>query len=102
FTGLFNSQNYAGYAQDAWRVSPSITINMGGRYEYFGVPHEANDQIWNYDPDANGLVQQNTKTVFDPFGYTCGTGAIAVITTVSPATVPKAHKHPLARHCPRR
>jgi hypothetical protein len=64
---------------------------MGGRYEYFGVPHEANDQIWNYDPDANGLVQQNTKTVFDPFGYTCGTGAVNGITPVSLDAVTKDH-----------
>jgi hypothetical protein len=91
FVGLFNSQNYAGYLQDSWRVTRKITINMGGRYEYFGVPHEVNDQIWNFDPDANGLVQQNTRTVFDPFGYTCGTNAVNGITPVVLDAVTRDH-----------
>ncbi len=76
FAGLFNSQNYSGYIQDSWRPRPGLTVNMGVRYEYFGVPAEDNNQIWNYDPVANGLVQQGGSKVFDPFGYQCGTNPI--------------------------
>jgi len=72
FVGLFNSANFAGYMQDSWRISRRVTVNMGGRYEYFGVPSEVNNQIWNYDPAANGLVQQGHTQVFDPYGYQCG------------------------------
>lgn len=78
FSGLFNSKNFAGYMQDAWRVKKGrrpVTVNVGVRYEYFGVPKEVNNQIWNFDPLANGLVQQGGSTVFDPYGYTCGGGA---------------------------
>ena len=72
FTGLFSSHNFAVYAQDAWRAHKRLTINLGVRYDYFGIPKEANSQIWNFDPAANGLVQQNGSLVTDPYGYTCG------------------------------
>lgn len=71
FDGLFDSYNFAGYAQDKWTFSKKLTLNVGARYEFFGVPEEVNDQIWNYDPNANGLVQQNHTAVFDPYGYDC-------------------------------
>jgi len=29
---------YAGYAQDDWRITPRVTINLGFRYEYQGGP----------------------------------------------------------------
>jgi hypothetical protein len=76
FDGLFDSFNYSGYVQDKWVPfkNKRLTINVGARYEYFGVPEEVNDQIWNYDPDNNGLVQQNHSTLFDPYGYTCQPG----------------------------
>ena len=74
YRGLFNSYVAAGYIQDTWRARRNLTVNMGLRYEYFSVPTEANNQIWNYDPAANGLVQQNHTQVFDPFGYNCTEG----------------------------
>lgn len=76
FDGLFDSFNYSGYAQDTWKIHKKVTINVGGRYEFFGVPEEVNNQIWNYDPDANGLVQQNGTNVFDPYGYNCRPGVV--------------------------
>jgi hypothetical protein len=72
FTGLFNSHNFSAYAQDSWRATKRITLNLGVRYSYFGVPKEVNDQIWSFDPEANGLVQQGGSQVSDPYGYTCG------------------------------
>jgi hypothetical protein len=82
FNGLFNAPNFAGYGQDSWKLTSRITVNMGVRYEFFGVPKEANDQIWNYDPVANGLVQQGGSTVVDPFGQPC-TGAVTSFLTDS-------------------
>ncbi len=39
---------FAFYAQDSWKVTPRFTINIGLRYEYFGVQHNANPNL-----DAN-------------------------------------------------
>ena len=74
YRGLFNSYVVAGYIQDTWRAKRNLTVNLGLRYEYFSVPTETNNQIWNYDPAANGLVQQNHSQVVDPFGFNCTVG----------------------------
>jgi hypothetical protein len=74
YRGLFNSYVAAGYLQDTWRAKTHLTVNLGLRYEYFSVPSETNNQIWNYDPAANGLVQQNQTQVVDPFGFNCTQG----------------------------
>jgi hypothetical protein len=61
----------AGYLQDTWRARPTLTVNLGLRYEYFSPPSETNHQLWNYDSQANGLVRQGTSQVLDPFGDPC-------------------------------
>jgi len=32
----FTEPDWAGYFQDSWKAAPSLTLNMGLRYEYFG------------------------------------------------------------------
>ncbi|MGC2301148.1 MAG: TonB-dependent receptor, partial [Acidobacteriaceae bacterium] len=36
FTSHFTEPDYALYAQDNWKLFPSLTVNLGLRYEYFG------------------------------------------------------------------
>jgi len=72
FDMTFHSMVTALYAQDTWRIRPNLTINAGLRWEYFSPPKEQNNQIWNYDPTANGLVEEGFPTVVDPYGAVCG------------------------------
>jgi hypothetical protein len=40
---------WAGFAQDDWRVSPSLTVNFGMRYEYIAPYTEARNHLLNLD-----------------------------------------------------
>jgi Carboxypeptidase regulatory-like domain len=72
YSGKFSSYVLAGYFQDSYRVHKRVTINYGLRYEYFSVPHEINNSIYNFDPLSNGLVRQGGSTILDPYGNVCG------------------------------
>jgi hypothetical protein len=45
------------YAQDDWRIRPSLTLNLGVRYEYYGVPGEKFNRLTQrYASDGNNLA----------------------------------------------
>jgi Carboxypeptidase regulatory-like domain/TonB dependent receptor len=46
----FNDFNL--FVSDDWRISPTVTINAGVRYEFFGLPTEVNGLIGNVDFEA--------------------------------------------------
>jgi hypothetical protein len=54
---LYNN-NYAAFLQDDWRIKPTLTINLGIRYELSAVVHERDGLMGNFDP-IQGLVQTN-------------------------------------------
>jgi hypothetical protein len=59
---------YAGFLQDAWRVTPKITLNLGLRYDYNTVLKERNNLIGNWDPVA-GLEQVGVNVNAPYSGY---------------------------------
>ncbi len=53
------SQHFAAYAQDEWRVSKSVTLSFGLRWELQPPFTEAHGNIANFDPANGGLVYPN-------------------------------------------
>src|SRR5581483_9224115 len=56
---------YAGFVQDDWRITKTLTLNLGVRYEYNSVVKEAHNLIGNFDPNL-GLVQVG-KQISGPY-----------------------------------
>ena len=40
----YRFNDFAGFLQDAWKVSPRLTLSPGIRYEYFGQGHRTSDE----------------------------------------------------------
>jgi outer membrane receptor protein involved in Fe transport len=69
---------YAGFAQDAWRIAPRLTLNFGLRYEYAAPYTNANGNLLNLDysnlPNPPQLVpvKSGTNPDRDDFGPRVG------------------------------
>ena len=44
------------FAQDDWRASQRLTLNLGLRYDVFTPPYEVNNRLANYDPATGSIV----------------------------------------------
>jgi hypothetical protein len=47
---------YFGYVQDDWRLTPTLTVNLGVRYEFATPTRERNYQWANYDLSSRSFV----------------------------------------------
>ena len=51
-----NGKNYyGGYAQDDWKVTPKLTLNLGVRYDFFGLVYEHHGAQANFAPSGPPL-----------------------------------------------
>ena len=68
FTG--NQKKYYAFAQDDWKVTPNLTLNLGVRYEYLGLPRDAALQGLNSISSVPGVIEFNVpktdKNNFSP------------------------------------
>lgn len=50
----FRFTNWSAYVLDDWKVTPSLTVNIGLRYEYYSPPFEKNGLTPIFDPTLGG------------------------------------------------
>jgi hypothetical protein len=54
------AQHYAFFGQDDWKVSQSLTINYGLRWEYHPGFHDKNNNVVNFDPYYSSVIDGQT------------------------------------------
>ncbi len=64
------SSLYEAFAQDNWKVTPRLTLNLGVRYSLYGQPWDANGLLSNFDPDKYAAAGAPT---IDSSGLMCVT-----------------------------
>ena len=65
-TGIREAKQYylIGYAQDEWKIRPNLTMNIGLRYEYYSVLHEARDLAVIVDADTGQFRDPKTTDFY--------------------------------------
>jgi len=55
-------KDWAGYGQDSWKMTPKLTVDLGVRYEYYGVQHNDNHNLdSNYYYGSGGTIGARTR-----------------------------------------
>jgi hypothetical protein len=71
---------YALYGQDDWKITPTVMLSLGLRYELFGTVSDRHNDVGNFD-----LSDPTDPTIFVPKGQTAAlTPFIAQYVTISP------------------
>ena len=88
---------YAFYIQDDWKVSPTLILNLGLRYELFLPVTERHNQMGTFD-----LTNPNSPTIIVPKGQTAQlTPTIASMVQLSPTGSPGLVNKDLNNFAPR-
>ncbi len=69
-----NTVDYGVFAQDDWKVTPRLTVNLGVRYDYESIPNQqANLVVPTFAPSNTSISDPNNVSprvgfAWDPFG----------------------------------
>ena len=63
----YRANEMAAYAQDDWRISPRLTLNLGVRWEYFGPPKNYKDNIDSNVYFGSGTLPLTCPSPCNPF-----------------------------------
>jgi outer membrane receptor protein involved in Fe transport len=58
--------SHAFYVQDSYHVSNRITVNLGLRYDYFGIIQEKHNNFTNFDPTTGADIVVGAGRLYQP------------------------------------
>ena len=58
--------SHAFYLQDSYRLSRRLTLNLGLRYDYFGIIQEKHDMFTNVDPTTGEVFPMGAGRLYQP------------------------------------
>jgi hypothetical protein len=59
----FRTGDYGLFVQDDWKATPTLTVNLGLRWEYFSPVTEKNDTMSNYILGSQGVINGTVQKV---------------------------------------
>jgi hypothetical protein len=65
FVANLRQRMHFGYVQDDIKVNPTLTLNVGVRYEYATPQYEKDNFLTNYDPATNTLIKAKDGSIYD-------------------------------------
>jgi hypothetical protein len=71
------------YAQDNWRATRKLTLNLGIRYSYFGQPFDDNFELTNFDP---ATYNPTLAPTVDSNGQLCTPQSVETAVTIGVTT----------------
>ena len=63
--GNYRQHEYFAYVQDDFRVSQTLTLNLGLRWEYATPRWERDNNASNYDPATNSMIKARNGSIYD-------------------------------------
>jgi Carboxypeptidase regulatory-like domain/TonB dependent receptor/TonB-dependent Receptor Plug Domain len=67
---LLRDQQYSAFLQDDWKITPSLTLNLGMRYEYYTPMYSPTNEVSMFDVDKAQIVEAGqggeSRYIIDP------------------------------------
>jgi hypothetical protein len=89
----FRFNDFNMFLSDDWRLSQTLTVNLGVRYEFFGLPEEVNGRIGNVDFEAITNTENPVNAFLVPKNVR-NTGFAAIDTAIA-ASAKAGNNHTL-------